>query len=44
MTTQAIDIREPPDVSGDDGGTGHLEELPGTRSASCNGSGTSAVM
>ncbi len=27
MTTQAIDIREPPDVSGDDGGTGHLEEL-----------------
>lgn len=27
MTTQAIDIREPPDVSGDDGDTGHLEEL-----------------
>lgn len=27
MTTQAIDIREPRYVSGDDGGTGHLEEL-----------------
>jgi sterol 14-demethylase len=27
MTTTDTDLREPPKVSGDDGGTGHLEEL-----------------
>ena len=27
MTTTSTELRDPPRVSGDDGGTGHLEEL-----------------